>query len=262
MMLKRILFALALASSAAQAAEPFASDWAPSAKSRARLIADGAGGAGLQVELSPGAITYWRDPGDAGVPPTFDFAGSENLKGAEVAFPAPARIPESDGGEAFGYRGAVIFPLRVEATDPGRPVVLAMKVDYAVCEKICLPAKAALRLNIPATGPSPFAADFAAAKAATPVKGDAGKFGVEIAALDEKTWRLCLPKAGAPRDLFVEPPQGWWITAKAASVDDARECFALGLRETPADAKFPVAVRATFAGGAGAVEMQVSLAPK
>ena len=40
------------------------------------------------------------------------------------------------------------------------------------------------------------------------------------------------------------------------------ECFALGLREAPADAKLPVAVRATFTGGAGAVEIQVSLAPK
>src|SRR5271165_3937044 len=83
-------------------ADPFASEWAPSAKSEARLIADGTGQAGFQIELAAGAITYWRDPGDAGVPPTFDFAGSDNVAKVEPVFPAPKRIKESDGSEAFG----------------------------------------------------------------------------------------------------------------------------------------------------------------
>ena len=66
----------------ARAADPFASDWAPSLKSKARLIADGAGQAGFQIELAPGSITYWRDPGDAGVPPGFDFSRSVNVASA------------------------------------------------------------------------------------------------------------------------------------------------------------------------------------
>ena len=137
-----------LALSGPAMADPFASNWAPSLKSEARLIADGSGQAGFQIELSPGSITYWRDPGDAGVPPTFDFSRSTNVASAEVDFPAPGRIAESDGSEAFGYQRGVVFPIRVQAADPSRPVTLALDANYAVCEKICLPARAALELNL------------------------------------------------------------------------------------------------------------------
>src|SRR5271156_5168404 len=145
-------------------ADPFASEWAPSAKSQARLIADGTGQAGFQIELVPGAITYWRDPGDAGVPPTFDFSRSTNVASAEVDFPAPGRIAESDGSEAFGYQRGVVFPLRVQAADPAKPVTLALDADYAVCEKICLPARAALRLDLAKGVATPYAAEIDAAR--------------------------------------------------------------------------------------------------
>ena len=259
---KASVLALLLLALPAQAAEPFASDWTPSAKSRARVIADGAGGAGFQVELAPGAITYWRDPGDAGVPPTFDFAGSENVARAEALFPAPSRIAEPDGGQAFGYERAVVFPIRVEPTDSAKPVVLALNVNYAVCEKICLPAKASAKLTIPVGVQSPFAADLASARARVPAPTDAAALGLTSAALDDKTWRLCAPAAGAARDLFVEPPAGWWMTARAEGVAEGRECFSLDLRESPAQAAFPVDVRVTLVGARGASETRISLARK
>ena len=93
------------------------------AKSRARLVAD-ARGAGFEIALAPGAITYWRDPGEAGVPPTFDFSGSANLAKAEVEYPAPERIAEPDGSTAFGYDASVILPIRVTPADPAKPVRL------------------------------------------------------------------------------------------------------------------------------------------
>src|SRR5580692_6914991 len=128
--------AAALASSAAFA-DDYASDWARSSKSEARLVAGAPGEAGVEVRLAPGAITYWRDPGDAGVPPRFDFAGSRNLARAEPAYPAPTRIAESDGSDAFGYQDVVVFPIAVAPADPGQPVELALQFDYAVCEKLC-----------------------------------------------------------------------------------------------------------------------------
>ena len=239
----------------ASAAEPFASDWAPSLKSQARLIADGAGQAGFEVRLSPGAITYWRDPGEAGVPPSFDFTDSVNLARAEVQFPAPKRIAESDGSEAFGYEREVVFPIHVEAADPSRPVKLVMNANYAVCEKICLPARAALVLDL-VPGASPFAGDFAAARARVPIAKEAAALGMEVTALHAKSWRVCLP-ANSPRDLFVEPPPGWWLTAKPDG-----DCFALALREAPADAKFPADVKATVVGAGGATETMLKLTPK
>jgi DsbC/DsbD-like thiol-disulfide interchange protein len=241
-------------------ADPFASEWAPSAKSQARLIADGTGQAGLQIELAAGAITYWRDPGDAGVPPTFDFSRSANVASATVDFPAPKRIVESDGSEAFGYERGVLFPIRVKAADPAKPVTLALDANYAVCEKICLPARAAVALELPKRAPTPWAAEIDAARAVVPVAKDAAALGVELTAMEGRNWRLCLPAApGAPRDLFVEPPEGWWLTAKAEGGEKGRDCFALSLKQAPADVRFPAEVKATITGGGGAVETVVKL---
>src|SRR5271157_1512618 len=154
----------ALTTSACSADE-FSTNWAGSAKSQARLVAAGESLAGFEIRLAPGAITYWRDPGDAGVPPTFDFTGSDNVAKVEPVFPAPKRIMESDGSEAFGYDGGVVFPLRVEPSDPAKPVTLKLHANFAVCEKICLPAEARLTLTLPGAS-SPHAGLVAAALAA------------------------------------------------------------------------------------------------
>src|SRR6185437_1096787 len=201
-MLRLALLAV-LAASPALAAGAFDSDWSASARSRARLVADGRG-AGFEIELAPGAITYWRDPGEAGVPPTFDFSGSANLAKAEVDFPAPERIVEPDGSVAFGYKASVILPIRVTPVDAGKPVRLAARVDYAVCEKLCLPAKASAELTLGGAGASPYAADLAAARARVPEKVAPAGLGAVASATSAKSWRLCLK--AAPGDLFVEAP--------------------------------------------------------
>jgi len=119
----------------ALAADSFATDWAPTAKAEARLIAAGDRLAGFEIKLAPGAITYWRDPGEAGLPPSFDFSASDNVASVEPVFPAPGRIKEADGGEAFGYEGGVVFPLRVEPRDASRPVTLALHVNSPSARK-------------------------------------------------------------------------------------------------------------------------------
>src|ERR1700743_246468 len=137
------------------ATDSFSTDWAPAAKSQTRLIASGGDLAGFEIALSPGAITYWRDPGDAGLPPTLDFSGSDNVASVEPEFPAPRRIKEADGDEAFGYDGGVLLPLRVKPRDPTKPATLKLNADFAVCEKVCLPAKAHLELRLPPARTSP-----------------------------------------------------------------------------------------------------------
>lgn len=234
-------------------ADEFSTSWAASAKSEARLVAAGAGLAGFEIRLAPGAITYWRDPGDAGVPPTFDFGGSENLASAEPVFPAPERIAESDGGVAFGYERDVMLPLRIEPRDPAKPVTLNAKVSYAVCEKICLPAKASLRLTLPGA-PSPYAGQVETALKAAPRPVSPVAFG-DLASDGADKWRLCAPReAGKSRDLFVEPPEGWFFAATPEAGDPSRDCFALKLLEKPAGASPPVALRLTMTGGEGPVE--------
>jgi DsbC/DsbD-like thiol-disulfide interchange protein len=209
--------------------DPYASTWASGQKSSLRLIAAGGGPpqsayrAGIEVRLDPGALTYWRMPGGAGVPPVFSFEGSANASDIEVSYPAPARIDE-DGTEAFGYRGRVIFPVRVTPQDATRPVLLVLNVSYAVCSRICLPAKAGARLTLlpaPKTGTEtlgPNAPAIAAAEAAVPLRLTPEQRDAKVAITRDETapvptWRLS-PRAGGAQDLFAEAPPGWYFETR------------------------------------------------
>src|SRR5262245_979544 len=140
-----------------------ASHWDGDARSAVRLVAGAPPvdksttatttlHAGVEVRLKPGWHTYWRYPGDAGVPPRFDFAGSQNVKSVDVLWPAPQAIPE-EGLTVIGYTENVILPLAVAPQNRAKPVTLRLKLDYAVCEKLCVPAEAKAELELTA-GPS------------------------------------------------------------------------------------------------------------
>jgi DsbC/DsbD-like thiol-disulfide interchange protein len=152
------LSALLLASPPASAAVE--SPWASGHSSRARLLAGrvekperpAALLAGVEIEMPPGWKTYWRNPGDGGgVPPTFDWSGSENLGRATVLYPAPKRLSDK-GGDTIGYKRAVLFPVVLEALDGTKPVSLRLAFSYGVCREICIPAEAELALVVPVEG--------------------------------------------------------------------------------------------------------------
>jgi DsbC/DsbD-like thiol-disulfide interchange protein len=262
------VFALALCGVAhpAAAADAFSSDWADGLKSSARLIAagpaDGIVQAGVEIKLADGAITYWRNPGDAGLPPTLSFEGSDNLAQARTSFPAPRRLSEGDG-EAFGYDHALILPVDVEAIAPNKPVTLVLKLNYAVCETICVPAEANLHLVLPidSATPSPFAEAIAKAKELTPRRVAWDALAADLTATGDKTWRLCLARQPGPkRDLFIEPPDAWWFDVKPdASGSGGSDCFRVALMQQPPDSTLPVAARLTITGGAGPVETTIAL---
>src|SRR6476619_7930657 len=131
----------ALTGTAVRAADE--SPWNEDVRSAVRLIAgsnkadDAVLRAGIEVKLRPGWKTYWRYPGDSGVPPHFDFSGSENLKTATVLYPAPHLFTD-ETGQTLGYKERVIFPVVVSPQQAGKPVRLRLKIDYAVCEKLCV----------------------------------------------------------------------------------------------------------------------------
>src|SRR5262245_57660158 len=124
-----IIIAATILSNPAGAAD--ASAWDGDARSGLRLIGGGeaaaAGGktlrAGAEIRLGSGWKTYWRYPGDSGVPPSFDFGKSENVKSVSVQWPAPLRISDSEG-VTIGYKTGVVFPLKIVAQDPAKPVML------------------------------------------------------------------------------------------------------------------------------------------
>src|SRR5258707_14255113 len=120
--------------SAARAAD--ASNWDGDARSAIRLVAGSPGShapmrAGIELRLGTGWKTYWRYPGDSGVPPRFDFSKSTNVKSVTVQWPAPHRFAD-ESGASIGDKGGVLLPLEVVAANPTRPVTLRLVVDYAI----------------------------------------------------------------------------------------------------------------------------------
>src|SRR5688572_24408995 len=171
------LIAAASIVSAGAAHASSASPWSNDIRSAARLIAGNAPRdsatlrAGIEIKLQPGWKTYWRYPGDSGVPPQFDFTGSENLASAEVLYPAPHSFKD-EAGTSIGYKEAVIFPVRVAPRDPSKPVKLNAKIDYAVCEKLCIPAEGKAQLVLERNAATNDALRAAEARVPKPVPAD------------------------------------------------------------------------------------------
>ena len=132
-----------------------AGDWAETEQGRVRLISAVAGvgsegrlDLGLQFQLEPGWKIYWRSPGDAGYPPRLDWSASRNLVDPTLSWPVPERF-SLFGLETFGYGDEVVLPIAARAVDPAQEVALAAKLDFLVCDEICIPLEADLALALP-----------------------------------------------------------------------------------------------------------------
>jgi DsbC/DsbD-like thiol-disulfide interchange protein len=196
-----------------------ASPWVKDNYSSIRLIA-GANktgaeslSAGIEIKMQPGWHTYWRYPGDSGVPPRFSFAGSDNLASATVLFPAPHAFTD-EAGTTIGYKGNVILPVSVVPRQKDKPVTLRAKIDYAICEKLCVPAEARLELTLDRTSGADNAA-LAAAEAHVPQPVSAAEAGLTARrANDDKRKPLVFvdltADTGQQVALFVEGPTAEW----------------------------------------------------
>ena len=207
-----------------------ATDWEKELHAAARLIGgaaieSGEGRllrAGLEIRLDPGWKTYWRYPGDSGVPPTLDFAGSENVKSVTPLWPAPERFSDGSGGRSIGYLGDVVLPLRIVPKDRAKISMLRVKLGYAICGSLCVPAEANLHLVLSGK-PGAEEPDLAAAEARVPrhvALGAGSKVSDRLAvrsvrceanALSHQrvVVEIVAPK-GVPVDLFVEGPTTDW----------------------------------------------------
>ncbi len=221
------LAALVILAGAASATE-IASDWVEGHNSRARLIG-GADMAGIELQLPEGWKTYWRSPGDAGgVPPAFDWSGSENLESAEVLYPAPKRFSDQSG-ETVGYKGDVTFPVRLKPKDPSKPIDVKISMDYGVCKDICIPAEAKLALTLPPGTPMPEDLVEALTKVPAPLK--ARREGDPVlkrsaAELDGAKPRLVLetefPAGAEHADVFIDAPDGLYVPLPKKVADDGK----------------------------------------
>jgi DsbC/DsbD-like thiol-disulfide interchange protein len=271
-----LLVVLGVAGTGSAPAADDASPWDGDARSAARLIAgarpSGQGAplrAGVEIRLKPGWHTYWRYPGDAGVPPRFDFAGSQNVKSVEVLWPAPRRLPEA-GLDTIGYDRDVILPLRVTPQEEARPVTLRVTLDYAICEKLCVPAQTKAQLALTG-GQTAQDARLAAAEARVPRKVALGT-GQTLAVRAVRRGdggdrpRVLLDVAappGASVDLFAEGPTEQWSLPLPVAVEGAGgglQRFMLELDGAPPGATYDGAlISLTAVTDGDAIEVPIHL---
>jgi DsbC/DsbD-like thiol-disulfide interchange protein len=226
--------------------------WGGDARSGVRVIAgtSSAGAAalraGVEIRLMRGWHTYWRYPGDSGVPPQFSFDGSRNLKHVDVLWPAPERITDSSG-TSIGYSADVIFPLRVVPQQAGKPVTLRLRLQYAICEKLCVPAEAQSELTLTG-GRASQDAVLTTAEARVPKRLNLGE-GDDLSIRSLRRERSADGKERAVVDLvgpsgvalFVEGPTQQWalpVPVPVAGAPNGLRRFAFELDGAPTGAKY------------------------
>jgi DsbC/DsbD-like thiol-disulfide interchange protein len=160
--------------------------------------------AGLEIELDDGWKTYWRMPGDAGVPPDFKWSGSVNMASTTVLFPLPRRYTNASG-DTVGYSEHVVLPLLIVPQDPSQPIDLRLDLFFAVCEDICIPAKTSVGLKLEMAGPSNSAHTFQEWIAKVPVPATAPlPVSAATLALESGKPVLILALDKPVTDIFVE----------------------------------------------------------
>ncbi len=194
--------------------------------------------AGIEIKLQPGWHTYWRYPGDSGVPPRFTFSDSDNVATVKVLYPAPHAVTD-EAGVTIGYKGNVIFPLRIVPLDKRKPVTLRLKADYAVCEKLCVPVEARASLGMPGASATSNAA-LAAAEARVPRQIARAEAGLTVRRVNNGPKPLVfvdLPAPGGePVEIFVEGPTADWalpIPKPAPDAPSGRRHFSFELDGLP-----------------------------
>jgi DsbC/DsbD-like thiol-disulfide interchange protein len=250
-----------------------ASPWVEDLSSAMRLIAGANKSdaeslrAGIEIKLKAGWHTYWRYPGDSGVPPRFSFSGSDNVATVKVLYPVPQAITD-EAGTTIGYKGGVIFPLRVFPRQKGKPVTLRLKLEYAVCEKLCVPVEARTVLTLPGEAGANDTA-LAAAEARVPTSVTAAEAGLKAQrASDDKRKPLVFvdlaAPTGQPVELFVEGPSTEWalpIPKPSQGAPPGHQYFGFELDGMPpgVDPKTPFELTFTIVKGGQATEVKTHL---
>lgn len=242
-------------------AQASSSAWLTTEGGRVRLVttglpdAEGMLSGVLEIDLMPGWKTYWRDPGEAGVPPVVDVSASPNIASAELSFPAPERF--DDGYSKWvGYKHPVALPVRFSVKAPADPAAIDASVFLGICETICIPVQGRLVVD-PAQDPDN-AGDAAAVQAALdalpgPEQPD---FGVTLLNGDDKTMQVEANFLGDPDrvDFFIAGEQGFVFGTPVRREADGKLSFSVPILDRPAASPRDGALRYVLVTEAGAVE--------
>ena len=111
---------------------------------------------GLLLRMAPGWHTYWKFSGDAGLPTEMKWKLPPGWKIGEIQWPIPLKTIDPGDIETYGYQDEILLmqeitpPLKLDVSS----VQLAAEANWLVCEKICIPGSATLRLDLPVASSS------------------------------------------------------------------------------------------------------------
>lgn len=223
--------------------------------------------AALRLTLADGWKTYWRVPGEAGLPPIFDWTGSRNVGSVALTWPAPT-VFDLNGLRSIGYSHELVLPIEITPREPGGAIALGGSLDIGVCRDICVPASLDFDSALDATaGRSPA---IAAALARRPHSASEGAVAEATCRVSRKGRDLAvdlalrLPSTGAPEVAVIEPGtpalgpvdaaatrNGDWLTVSAVLPVTGQGSAALdrsSLRITVLGSKRAVEIRGCTAG--------------
>lgn len=163
--------------------------------------------AALQLTLAPGWKTYWRSPGEAGIPPEFDWTGSRNLGDVRLHWPSP-QVFDLNGYRTLAYLEELVLPMEFSPAAPGEPVHVTSRIRLGVCEDICVPITVDVSADLSADKiPDPV---ITAALDAAPASGAALGLGTPRCSAEpvrdglRLTTDIALPGAGAEDFAVIE----------------------------------------------------------
>jgi len=263
--------ALCVSCAASEVRAEDASPWQRDAHSAVRLLAGSRSGTvllgGVAIQLQPGWKTYWRTPGDSGVPPRFDFSKSENVEAVTVLWPAPLKFDDGAGGHSLGYHNTVVLPLRIVIKSADKPVTLRADISYAVCAKLCIPVEANVELAFTSVASTEDSALFAALET-VPKPANVGDPNpltirdVKREGASEVTVDVVTPDA-REINLFAEGPTPDWALPLPTPVEQSPpgvKRFSFKLDGLPPGAKPDgAALKLTLVGPEKAYEFNVNL---
>lgn len=218
--------------------------------------------AAVRITLAPGWKTYWRAPGDAGIPPAFDWSGSRNVAAVTPHFPVP-HVFWQNGMRSVGYADGVVLPLAVTPAPGGGEMRLAGRIDIGVCEEVCIPVSLDLAADLPAAGsPDPAIAE---AMAARPIPAEAAGVTSVTCSVEpiadgiRLTARVAMPPIGRDEAAVLElPDPSIWIS-EAETRREGGVLHATAEMVPPAARPFSVdrsEVRITVLSGARGVDIR------
>lgn len=224
--------------------------------------ADGTRMVALRVVLAPGWKTYWRAPGDAGIPARFDWEGSGNLKSVRFHWPTPV-VFDQNGMRSIGYKDELVLPIELTPKQVGQPITLNTKLEIGVCYDICVPVSARIAATIDGAGaPDKRIRSAMESRPGTPREAGMRSISCSVDPISDGvrlTAEIVLPRLGPDEfAVFEVPDQSIWV-AQAETKRGGDTLRAVTELVPPGNRPFLLdrsQVRITILSAGGAVDIQ------